>query len=149
MKCTRREVLHGIGIGVAGSFVAACGSGGGDTIDAQQLDAPGCPSGDLCLDTSTPAYSKLANANGAVVVNASVGQLIVVRESPTSAAALSAVCTHQGCTVGYVATTQRLLCPCHGAEFSLTGSVLGGPTSTPLRTYQTTVASNLIEIKLA
>ena len=144
-KCTRRDVLYGIG---AGTLLAACG-GGGDTVDAQQLDAPTCPGGDLCLDTSTASYAQLANTNGSAIVNASVGKLVVVRENATTAVALSAYCTHQGCTVNYSAAQQRLTCPCHGAEFSLTGSVLVGPATVALKSYPTTVASNLIEIKLA
>ena len=145
MSCTRREVLYGIG---AGSLLAACG-GSSDTVDAQQLDAPSCPSGDLCLDTSTSAYKQLANTNGSAIINSNVGQLVVVRENATTAVALSAVCTHQGCTVNYSASSQRLVCPCHGAEFSLTGSVVLGPATVALKSYSTTVASNLIEIKLA
>ena len=146
MSCTRREVLYGIG---AGSLLVACGGGDNAAVDAQQMDAPACPSGDLCLDTSTTQYKALANANGNVLVNASVGQLIVVRQSATAAVSLSSVCTHQGCTVNYSATSQHLVCPCHGATFTLTGSVVSGPTSVPLKSYPTTIASNLIEIKLA
>lgn len=146
MSCTRRDILQGIG---AGTLLVACGGGDNAAVDAQQLDAPTCPSGDLCLDTSTSKYASLANANGSVLVNASVGQLIVVRESATSAAAVSAICTHQGCTVNFSASSQHLVCPCHGATFTLSGSVVSGPTSIPLKSYATTVASNLIEIKLA
>lgn len=48
-------------------------------------------------------------------------------------AALSPVCTHQGCTVDVQA--QRLVCPCHGSTYSREGAVLRGPAPLPLRRY--------------
>jgi thiosulfate dehydrogenase [quinone] large subunit len=48
--------------------------------------------------------------------------------------AYSAICTHQGCTVTYKASTKKLTCPCHGAQFDpfANGSVTTGPAETPL-----------------
>lgn len=48
-------------------------------------------------------------------------------------AALSPVCTHQGCTVDVQA--QRLVCPCHGSTYSREGEVLRGPAPLPLQRY--------------
>jgi Rieske Fe-S protein len=47
--------------------------------------------------------------------------------------AMTAVCTHQGCTVN--AGTDDLLCPCHDSLFDLNGGVLNGPATTPLVHY--------------
>jgi len=59
------------------------------------------------------------------------GEDIAVRSSSGSLSALSAVCTHAGCTVEYQGGV--LLCPCHGSQFNAqTGAVLQGPASTPL-----------------
>ena len=41
--------------------------------------------------------------------------------------AVSALCTHKGCTVGYSPSSRRFICPCHGATFGADGEVLGGP----------------------
>jgi Rieske Fe-S protein len=60
-------------------------------------------------------------------------QKIVITE-PVSGTfkAFSAVCTHQGCTVGSV-SGGTINCPCHGSKFSITdGSVVGGPAPSPL-----------------
>ena len=46
--------------------------------------------------------------------------------------ALSARCTHLGCTVHWVAGENRFQCPCHGSQFAADGSVLHGPAERPL-----------------
>lgn len=40
--------------------------------------------------------------------------------------ALSAVCTHMGCTLQYRPEWQDLRCPCHGASFDLAGRLANG-----------------------
>jgi thiosulfate dehydrogenase (quinone) large subunit len=47
--------------------------------------------------------------------------------------AYTAVCTHQGCTVGFDQGSNQFACPCHGARFDgSTGDVLRGPARSPL-----------------
>jgi len=50
--------------------------------------------------------------------------------------ALLASCTHNGCQPAPIA--RRLVCPCHGSEFSLDGQVLQGPADRPLTRYEVT-----------
>jgi Rieske Fe-S protein len=59
----------------------------------------------------------------------------VISSTKNGLIALVPICTHQGCTTRWNASTQSLNCPCHGAQFSNTGAVLGGPTRTPLARY--------------
>lgn len=47
---------------------------------------------------------------------------------------VSKVCSHMGCILSLNKDTKKLLCPCHGSEFSLNGSVLEGPARTNLDT---------------
>jgi len=47
--------------------------------------------------------------------------------------AYSAVCTHQGCTVGFDQGSNQFACPCHGARFDAsTGDAVRGPAKKPL-----------------
>jgi cytochrome b6-f complex iron-sulfur subunit len=48
--------------------------------------------------------------------------------------ALSAICTHLGCTVLPLPGAQ-LLCPCHGSTFALDGTVTNGPATIALGRY--------------
>jgi menaquinol-cytochrome c reductase iron-sulfur subunit len=54
------------------------------------------------------------------------------RPSGGSVEALSARCTHLGCTVRWVAAENRFKCPCHGSQFAADGTVLHGPAERPL-----------------
>lgn len=48
-------------------------------------------------------------------------------------AALSPVCTHQGCTVDV--QSRYLVCPCHGSTYTREGEVVRGPAPLPLRRF--------------
>ncbi len=60
--------------------------------------------------------------------------------------AYSAICTHQGCTLGYNTAAHSLDCPCHGSAFDVAngGAVLGGPAPTPLPTYKVAITGDSI-----
>ena len=53
--------------------------------------------------------------------------------------AYSAVCTHQGCTVGFDQASAQFACPCHGARFDASnGDAVRGPARQPLRKINVT-----------
>jgi cytochrome b6-f complex iron-sulfur subunit len=112
------------------------------------------------LPTLTPAgnmvtltyaqFPSLAMAGGGVVVNVAGGfPIAVVRTGAASAVALSATCTHAGCTVDFDANANDLHCPCHNANFDLSGAVLSGPTVIPLPVYLATPGSDAIVVNLS
>jgi thiosulfate dehydrogenase [quinone] large subunit len=54
-----------------------------------------------------------------------------------------AVCPHAGCTVGYYAANDIIVCPCHGSEFAVTtGAVLNGPAPHGLAKLEIVEGSN-------
>lgn len=63
---------------------------------------------------------------------------ILFKTSAGMLGALSAVCTHAGCTVAWepMAGQELLHCPCHNSNFATDGSVLRGPAKKPLQRFQ-------------
>ncbi len=62
--------------------------------------------------------------------------------------ALSAICTHLGCTV--TPGSEGLTCPCHGSRFSTDGANLSGPAPRPLPHLALTFNDDgLVEVDLS
>jgi nitrite reductase/ring-hydroxylating ferredoxin subunit len=61
--------------------------------------------------------------------------------------ALSAVCTHQGCTLIPEAAQSKLVCPCHPMSFNLTGAANAGDYRlNPLPSIQTRVMADSVQV---
>ncbi len=59
--------------------------------------------------------------------------------------AISAVCTHLGCTVRaetLAAGGQRFLCPCHGSQYTGDGVNVAGPAPKPLAWHPLSIAAD-------
>ncbi len=76
------------------------------------------------------------------------GRFLLVRQ-PTGVLALSDECTHQKCTVDYLPERHVIFCPCHGAQFSVTGAVLAGPAPRPLEHFATALQDGRVIVDTA
>jgi Rieske Fe-S protein len=93
------------------------------------------------------ADSPLATVGSVAQIQYQAGTLLVARTGPGTFTALTATCTHQGCTIsGY--GNGVYTCPCHGSQFGTDGQVARGPASTPLRQYQTVFSEGSLTITL-
>ena len=64
--------------------------------------------------------------------------------------ALTAVCTHLGCTLHYQPPAPRIVCPCHGGQYDpKTGENLAGPPPKPLRKFVVTVNPGSVRVSKA
>ena len=72
--------------------------------------------------------------------------LIVINRRGSGFIALSRVCTHLGCLVGYDKFNNKLVCPCHAGEFDLEGRVLSGPATKSLQRYSLKITTDQITI---
>lgn len=70
-----------------------------------------------------------------VIVPVPGGRILVFRDQAQKLRALDARCTHEGCTVQYVAAQSSVWCACHNARFDVEGRVLSGPPPRPLPSY--------------
>jgi menaquinol-cytochrome c reductase iron-sulfur subunit len=60
--------------------------------------------------------------------NVVLGAAWIRRTAPDKLVALSAVCPHLGCTIGWDGSAGNFLCPCHDSRFSVSGDRLTGPS---------------------
>ena len=72
----------------------------------------------------------------------------VVRLDATRVVALSAVCTHVRCILGFDRSRRALTCPCHDGRFDLAGQVLSGPPPRPLAAYTVSVRAGEVFVQL-
>ncbi len=139
MSINRRVVLQTIGIGC---LAPACGGGGGGPAEG---GATMCGT-NLCV--SIAANPELADVGGALLfTQAPPNKIYVVRTSATEFSVVSAVCTHANCTIEWQGT--QFECPCHGSQFSATGTATRGPAFRPLRVYTHMLDGDTLTIVLA
>ena len=70
---------------------------------------------------------------------------ILFRISEDKVYALSRICTHEGCSVDFDMNQNRLICPCHGANYEATdGSVISGPTTQALAKIKVAIKDDKI-----
>lgn len=101
--------------------------------------------------SAAPAASGFTVAKSKVPVGTGVyfsdDAVIITQPTAGKFKAFSSVCTHQGCPVtGF--TGGKLVCPCHGSEYSITdGSVLQGPAQKALTPKTVTVDGANVVVK--
>ena len=60
--------------------------------------------------------------------NVVLGAAWILRTAPDKLVALSAVCPHLGCAIGWDAAARNFLCPCHDSRFKVSGEKMTGPS---------------------
>lgn len=128
--CSRRTVLKGLGVAAAVALVPGCTQGS----DLPTGKTTSCGS-NVCLDLDDSANKALTTPGGAMLIDTSRDTIMVIRMSSTDVIALSAICTHAGCSMNFNNGSQLLECPCHGSKFAENGQVVQGPAVRPLTTY--------------
>ena len=131
-----------------GSLVQACGGNGGSSpSNVPQLSSVnGNVSGGTVV-VQIGAGSPLATVGGAAILFSSGGSFLVSRTGQDTFAAVTAMCTHEACTItGF--ENSNYVCPCHGSRFTTGGRVVMGPATAPLRTFSTQFTNNVLTISL-
>ncbi len=95
------------------------------------------------IDLTDPQYSDLLNIGGYKVINSSV---IVAKDQNGNYVALSAICTHQQCTVEFQGFSNEFVCPCHQSHFDTNGGVTMGPATAPLTQYNVQLSGNFLHV---
>ena len=133
----RKEFLTAVGLGM-GSFALMCAG-----CSKSVASGTAAPSGvDFTIDLSQVANAAL-QTNGGYVYNSGV---IVARTLAGSYIAVQQSCTHENFSIVYQGSRQRFYCDGHGATFSESGTVEGGPAPRSLQTYKTSLNGTLLRV---
>jgi len=152
MSGSRRDFLKRA-LGVAGATAAA------------GMVAPGCairvdpaPVADVLapvngkLSLVLDQFPDLAKTGGSIMARntaALSNPVLITRLTETRFSALSALCPHAGCPLGYVPEDGLVECPCHGSRFDpMSGKVKNPPARTGLLVYSATLEAGVLTVDL-
>jgi nucleotide-binding universal stress UspA family protein/nitrite reductase/ring-hydroxylating ferredoxin subunit len=85
----------------------------------------------LIARTVAQSLSEIGKGEGGIVATGD-HKVAVYRDDKGVVHALSAKCTHMGCTVKWNPSQKTWDCPCHGSRYSPSGQVVNGPAAKPL-----------------
>jgi Rieske Fe-S protein len=119
----RREALRALLAGVSAAILGAC-----ESTVARLRGRRLVP---IATTAQVPAGSAYRTMHGD-------DPLIVVNDGGEVRTFL-AVCTHEGCPLGWNPTQHLIRCPCHGSAFDTLGRVVNGPAALPLTKLETIV----------
>ena len=144
-----RQTCQAVSIVALGPLLESCS--GGPTSPSGG-SAPVLPvvtgtSASGVITVAVGADSPLATVGGAALVQASAGMFLTVRTGQDTVNAMTAVCTHESCTVTGFAN-QAFVCPCHGSQYSTSGAVVNGPATRSLQRFNTVFTNNVLTITL-
>lgn len=145
--CTRACKIASLA--ALGGIVSGCGGGssptGPSTGVGSALPIVNGTRANGVTTVTVDASSPLATVGNLAIVQTTTGLFLVARTGQDTFSALSAICTHQTCTIsGYSGST--FICPCHGSEFDTAGRVVRGPAPAPLHQYATQFSNNVLTI---
>lgn len=131
---------------LAAGGLSACGGGDSPTSPSGSGSPLTAVAGSVTGRTITvnvDAASPLNATGGLATVQTTLGTFLLSRINDTSFAALTAICTHEGCTVTETSGTQ-FRCPCHGSQYTASGQVAAGPATRSLTSFPTTFANGVL-----
>ena len=152
-----------VAVGAIGRMSAGSSAGltasGESSAPASSMPATVSPSAspDPTTSADTKSVARVKGKRIAKVADVPVGGVVTFNDPKTGAPAYllrpakgqflaySAVCTHQGCTVGFDKKADLFVCPCHGAEFNgANGDVVRGPATRPLAKIPVQVSQGVV-----
>ncbi len=128
---TSRRGFLGMSVAAAAAACAGCALVGSRRPDVSVEESQGS----IRLGRAMSAALLRGEGSLLVGVKGSSSKVLVIHLADGQLSAVSAICTHMGCTVAYKPQAGRIVCPCHGSEYAVDGSNLKGPAKKPLAQY--------------
>ena len=150
----RRNILKIMFLGFISFVVAACTrntnvetSENNDSLETTQPENSETNSGTSATNVIT-TIDELAVGQSLEFTSSAGTSAILFRSSEDKVYALSRICSHEGCRVDFDMNQNRLICPCHGANYQASdGSVISGPTTKSLAKIKVAIQDkNIVEL---
>ncbi len=77
------------------------------------------------------------------------GKFYLARLEDGGFLAMSRRCTHLSCTVPWVSSENKFICPCHSSEFDIRGNVSQAPAPRALDLYRIDIRNNIVQVDTA
>jgi len=74
------------------------------------------------------------------------GKFYLARLEDGGFLAMSRRCTHLSCTVPWVSSENKFICPCHSSEFDIRGEVANPPAPRALDLYHIDIRNNVLMV---
>ena len=74
------------------------------------------------------------------------GKFYLARLEDGGFLAMSRSCTHLSCTVPWVSSENKFICPCHSSEFDIRGNVINPPAPRALDLHPVTIENNVLKV---
>jgi cytochrome b6-f complex iron-sulfur subunit len=133
-----------------GTLLEGCGGGGGSPTSPTAAPALPLINAGVSNNVATitvDSASPLSTVGGAALLQTPAGNFLVSRTATTSFVAVTAVCTHEACTVTGFASSVYV-CPCHGSQYTTGGTVVRGPATRALRQFSTQFSDNVLTVSV-
>ena len=141
----RRECLHLLGVGVLLSYTGCRYSKNQDISDSSEdmdyTHNSEVDTSEVCHETQLriqlSMYPELSMIGGSATVSFEDDfvHLLVVCVGQQDWIAVWKICTHGNCDVEWAAELDLVRCPCHNSLFDWDGSVIQGPATQSLSTF--------------
>jgi cytochrome b6-f complex iron-sulfur subunit len=140
------QACEAVSLAALGSMLQACsGSPTSPSSTAPALTTLGGTVANGFVTVTIDPAGPLGSVGGAVLVQTSSAAFLVARTAQSTFTALTAICTHEGCTItGF--QSPDYVCPCHGSQYTTAGGVVMGPATQPLRQFSTQFANPILTI---
>jgi cytochrome b6-f complex iron-sulfur subunit len=144
---SRREFVERAGLAaLAAAFLASCANPTGPNLGTASAGVT-VVGNKITIDLTVA--TQLTQAQGGIIVNTATTPVLVLNAGAGTYRALNGVCPHEGRTNGWSYDGSTVVCVFHNSTFSSSGSLLGGPSPTGLRSYATSVSGTTLTVTVA
>jgi len=137
-------------LAAVGAILPGCGGGGSPTSPTppgssgnQPLAVLSGTASGRTVSVPIAAGGPLGATGNAALATSPLGSFLVARTSASTFSVLTAVCTHEGCTVDLF-NGELFVCPCHNSKYTTGGSVANGPAERPLQSFPATFSNGTL-----